>query len=250
MLFESIALILPSSVFVNAPYTVLQDPAKRESQYMDSIGFYIRETPFTRIIVCDNSGFVYPPSLQMLAASYDKEIELLSFTGNITLVTSLGKGYGEGEIMEYVFKNSRLLRAVNGFLKVTGRLKLVNVTPVIQKSDIDRNYFMPVSLLRPRFLVPRAARPCVDIKVYYCTKQFFSDTLLTVYKTVRERETYFLEHAYYTAIAASGKRVYCFSPAPEFTGFSGSNGWRLKERSKLKKLLIRAAALAGYIRPV
>jgi len=250
MSFDSIALVLPSSVIVSAPYTVLQDPVQRAGQYLDAISFYIRQSPFVRIIVCDNSGFVYPNALYQLAATHNKEIELLSFTGDTTLVNSYGKGYGEGEIMDFVFQNSRLLTKVEGVLKVTGRLKLINAARIMRNCKAGKNYFMPVSLLRPRFLVPKAAQPCVDIKTWYCTKHFFEEVLRFTYKTVRERDVYFLEHAYYTALKRSGAKIACFSPAPEFTGMSGSNGWLLKERSPLKKLLIRLSALAGYIRPV
>jgi hypothetical protein len=44
--------------------------------------------------------------------------------------------------------------------------------------------------------------------------------------------------------------VKCFPAAPEITGISGSNGWVLKERSALKKLLIRLILRLGIIKPV
>ncbi len=244
------ALVITSSVYVNAPYTVLSDPGQRASQYMDSIMFFIQDSPLTKIIVCDNSGYHYPESLYELASSCDKQLELLSFTGNKELVGLYGKGYGEGEIMEYIFSNSILIRRVEGFLKITGRLKLVNIGELLQQSDHGVNYFMPVSLLRPRWLVPKAARPCVDIRVYYAGTAFFRDNLLAVYKQVRERDVYFLEHAYHDALARSGARVKCFPVAPEFSGVSGSNGWEFRERSWWKKKLIKLVSWSGFIRPV
>ncbi|HXO76324.1 MAG TPA: hypothetical protein VN824_13825, partial [Puia sp.] len=192
MSFDSIALVLPSSVVVSAPFTVLQDPLQRAAQYLDAISFYIHQTPFARIIVCDNSGFVYPEALHQLAAAQGKEIELLSFTGDTALISSYGKGYGEGEILDFVFQNSRLLPKAEGVLKVTGRLKLINAAQIVRNCKAGKNYFMPVSLLRPRFLVPKAARTCVDTKTWYCTKQFFEKTLRPAYKDVREQQVYFL----------------------------------------------------------
>jgi hypothetical protein len=253
------ALIITSSVYVSARYTALSDPAERQRQYLDSISWFIRESPLTQIIVCDNSGYTWPVSLYELALTHGKKIELLSFTGNNSLVEQLGKGYGEGEIMEYIMTNSLLLGEVDGFLKVTGRLKLVNSKKLIAHCQADQNYFMPVSLLRPKFLVPKAARPCVDVRVYYVTKTFFLDVLLFAYKTVRDDQTFFLEHAYYQAItravnndfhAGPQPHVNCFPVAPEITGMSGSNGWVFRERSQPKKLLIRLVAKLGYIRPV
>ncbi|HEX9511840.1 MAG TPA: hypothetical protein VF939_15220 [Puia sp.] len=252
MILDKCALVITSSVYVSAKYTALLDPRQREGQYLDSLSWFIRDSPLTKIIVCDNSGYHYPASLYELAAAHHKEIELLSFSGNSALVKEYGKGYGEGEIMEFVMTHSLLLREAEGFLKVTGRLKVVNIDKVLRHSKASENYFMPVSLLRPRFLVPRAARPCVEVRVYYVTKVFFRDVLLTAYKQVRDDHTFFLEHAYYQAIAQSpaASSVRCFPTAPEITGISGSNGWVFSERSWPKKLLIQLVSHLGYIRPI
>lgn len=247
---DKCALVITSSVYVSAPLTALADPGQREAQYLDALDFFIRESPVTRIIVCDNSGYRYPGSLVPLAASFNKKLELLSFTGNSELVAAYGKGYGEGEILKYLFSNSLLIGEVEGFLKVTGRLRLVNSADLLRRIDPGTNYFMPVSLLRPRFLVPRAARPCLDVRVYYATKSFFREVLLDAYLGVRDKERHFLEHAYYDAIRLSGVKVKCFPVAPEITGVSGSNGWVFKERPPLKKALIRLVHYLGYVKPI
>lgn len=253
MTTDNCALILPSSVYSAARLTVLLDPEERARQYIDALSWYIRETTLKKIIVCDNTGYSYPSSLQQLAAACGKKLELLSFSGDAFAVENYGKGYGEGEIMEYTMTHSLLLQEVEGFIKATGRLKVVNINKIVQGIDTAENYFMPISLLRPRFLVPRAARPCVEVRVYYVTRAFFNEVLLTAYKTVRDDETFFLEHAYHQAIARNPRfieKVKCFPVAPEITGMSGSNGWIFKERSRSKKLLVRLVSRLGYIRPI
>ena len=77
MLPDNCALVITSTVNVSAPNTVLADPEQRRVQYLDSIRFYIAETPFTKIIVCDNSGYAYPASLYQVAESCKKKLELL-----------------------------------------------------------------------------------------------------------------------------------------------------------------------------
>jgi len=250
MQWDKCALVITSSVYVNTRYTALLDAGERERQYFDSLEFYIRETPFQRIIVCDNSGYAYPQSMLRLAAEYHKQLELLSFTGDKTAMQRHGKGYGEGEIMQFVLAHSRLLEQVEGFLKVTGRLKLINTEKLLRKASHWQNYFMPVSLIRPRWLVPPAARPCVEIRVYYTTKDVFKNVLLDAYKKVSDDTTYFLEHAYHDALAASAVKLQCFPLAPEITGTSGSNGWTFRERPFWKKLLIRCILQVGYITPL
>src|SRR5688572_8374543 len=250
MIIDKCALVITSSVYVSAPYTVLVDPEKRKKQYHESILFFIKDSPLTKIIVCDNSGYHYPGSLYDLAISHNKEIELLSFQGNNELVATYGKGYGEGEIMQFVLSNSILMGQVEGFLKVTGRLKLINVSELLRRCNHWENYFMPVSLLRPRFMVPKAARGCVEVRVYYTTKKFFKEVLFTAHKEVRDGNTFFMEHAYHKAMAISSTKVKCFSVPPEITGMSGSNGWMFKERSFLKKMLIKFVSFLGYIKPI
>jgi hypothetical protein len=250
---DKCALIITSSVRVSARYTALIDPVERKTQYIDSISYYIRESPFIKIVVCDNSGHRYPQSLILLARSLNKELELLSFTGEHQLVERYGKGYGEGEIMEYSMANSRLLKEVDGFFKVTGRLKVTNIARLLVMSKTTENYFMPISLLRPRWLVARAARVCVEVRAYYATKAFFREVLLTAYKEVRDDQTFFLEQAYYRAMINApkwSKRIHCFPVSPEITGMSGSNGWTFKEHSLPRQLLIRMGILLGYIRPI
>jgi hypothetical protein len=250
MQWDKCALVITSSVHVNTRYTALLDAGERERQYFDSLEFYIRQTPFQRIIVCDNSGYTYPGSMRRLAAERHKQLELLSFTGDKTAMERQGKGYGEGEIMEFVLGHSRLLEEAEGFLKVTGRLKIINTEKLLHKVHHRQNYFMPISLIRPRWLVPPAARPCVEVRVYYTTKDVFKDVLLDAYRKVSDDKTYFLEHAYHDALAASAVKVQCFPLAPEITGTSGSNGWSFRERPIWKKLLIRCILQIGYITPV
>jgi hypothetical protein len=250
MQWDKCALIITSSVHVNTRHTALRDPRERERQYVEAILFFIRETPFQRIVVCDNSGYRYPGELLPLAAKHGKWLELLGFTGSLEAMERQGKGYGEGEIMAHVFLHSRLLAEVEGFLKVSGRLRLTNVEKLLGKANHQRTYFMPVSLIRPRWLVPAAARPCVEVRVYYTTKIVFSAVLLDAYRQVSDDRTYFLEHAYHDALAASSVKVHCFPAAPEIAGMSGSNGWSFKERPGWKKVLIRGISHLGYITPI
>ena len=250
MQWDKCALVITSSVYVNTRFTALRDGGERERQYIDALLFFIRETPFRRIIVCDNSGYIYPASLEQRAVDHQKQLELLDFAGDKEAMERYGKGYGEGEILAYVLAHSRLLAEVEGFLKVTGRLKLINTEKLLRKADYRQTYFMPVSLLRPRWLVPVAARPCVEVRVYYTPTVVFRDILLEAYRTVSDDKTYFLEHAYHDALAASSATVRCFPAAPEITGVSGSNGWSFAERPGWKKWLIRCISHLGYITPL
>jgi hypothetical protein len=243
------ALIITSSVFVTAGFTVLIDPDIRREQYMSSIEFFIKESVFRKIIVCDNSQFVYPASLQELAKMHQKEIELLSFKGDSELTRLRGKGYGEGEIMNYIFNNSNLLRSVDAFFKVTGRMTVKNVNAIIRFVKNKPCYFMSIPL-RPRFMKPDVQKYCVDTRFYYAKKAFFSEVLINAYNKVNDAAAHYLEHAYYDSIKQSSITPGNFIPVPEIIGVAASQGTVCKERSLIKKLVVNIMVLLRVVRTI
>ena len=79
-----------------------------------------------RIILAENSKtqFDFTRIVQHMEAA-GKEVEVLVFDGNKESAR-FGKGFGEGEILEHVYRHSRLLRRTDSFFKVTGRLFVRN----------------------------------------------------------------------------------------------------------------------------
>ena len=57
-----------------------------------------------------------------------KEFEWISFQGNTTKTQEKGKGYGEGEIIEYAINHSQLLAKSKMLMKLTGRFYVKNMT--------------------------------------------------------------------------------------------------------------------------
>ena len=142
-------LIITSTVSVNSCLTVLVDREIRLQQYIDSILFYLNAKVIDKIVVCDNSGFDYSELkfLSELACSNNKQIEFLNFKGSVNQIQEKGKGFGEGEIMKYILTNSKLFFEEEGsFLKVTGRLKVVNIDWVVKYLNPNINYFNAVNL--------------------------------------------------------------------------------------------------------
>src|SRR5579864_4618510 len=122
-------LIITSTVYVNSDMTILVDPAVREQQYLDSILYYLKSPHLAAIVVCDNSGFDFSADSRLTeaAAQSGKQIEFLRFSGDKKEIAAKGKGYGEGQMMAYIFAESRLLKEAGAsFFKVTGRLLVLN----------------------------------------------------------------------------------------------------------------------------
>lgn len=104
-------------------YTYLQDPETRKLQYLEAIDFYLRETAYD-IVFCENTGKNFFDEIE----SQEKygRLEYLTFYGN-DYDKSLGKGYGEARIIEYAIRNSQRLKSADFVIKITGRVKILNL---------------------------------------------------------------------------------------------------------------------------
>ncbi len=165
-------LIITSTVYVNSDMTVLTDPLVRERQYVDSILYYLRSPVLSAIIVCDNSGFDFSTNAKLVevAAESGKRTEFLYFISDKDRIAERGKGYGEGEILAHVFRESRLLAdAEASFFKVTGRLLVLNLDTIARKVRSGETYFQRVGLN------PFVNQKKVDTRFYYCNKKIIRD---------------------------------------------------------------------------
>lgn len=214
-------LIITSTVYVNSDMTVLVDPAIREQQCVDSMLYYLKSPYLASIVVCDNSGFDFSTNnrLTEAAAEGGKQIEFLSFTGDKKAIAAKGKGYGEGQMMAYIFRESRLLkRGDASFFKVTGRLLVLNFDEIARKVKPGKSYFQRVG--RNPFVNPEK----VDTRFYYCNMGLFESRLLNAYGDVNDREGRYLEHVYYRALNGQHRSYSGFGVPPLFGGISGSTG--------------------------
>ena len=112
-------------------FTELQNADIRYSQYIEAIKYYVNETNFP-IVVVENTNTV-------LYSGFQREIhmgrmEFLLFDGN-RFDLSLGKGYGEGEILRFAFAHSKLLEKYEFVIKITGRHKVLIINSIISVSQ-------------------------------------------------------------------------------------------------------------------
>ncbi|MFA9186501.1 hypothetical protein [Flavobacterium magnesitis] len=229
-------LIITSTVNVNSCLTVLVDAGVRLKQYVDSVLFYLQSKKIDKIIICDNSLFDYSEIkvINDQALLNGKKIEFLNFEGDIKKIQEFGKGYGEGEIVQYVFKNSKLIREDEDcFLKVTGRLKLSNVDSIL-------NYFKPkCNYFQPAILNPFTKSFKVDTRFYQLSKETFISFFMDSYKLVNDKDSFFLEHVYFRKLKEEKVKYKPFNQLPFFVGISGSTGisYEFSKLSFIKKTI-------------
>lgn len=224
---KKIVLLITASVLPQEKrFLKLREPEQRLKQYLDSLRFYIVHTGLTRIVLCDNSGFGFPAAdITALAEKYGKKLEIVQFIGDKEKIRANGKGYGEGEIIEYALHHSHLLREARYFIKITGRLKVLNINRIIEKMDITKIYMNRVirNFHRP------GKNMKMDTVLYGMPKDIYTARLSDAYMSVCDKKGIYLEHVFYDRIVKNKLTVYNIPHFPVIKGVSGSLGSRYQE---------------------
>lgn len=208
----------------------------RLEQYYAALEQTILSGAFSRIVFCDNTEVELSAfqTLTKLAGEHGVELELLSFAGDAQAVARQGKGYGEGEIMEYVMYHSRLVKEADFLVKLTGRLVVDKLRQTVRKMKTDRCYFN---------IPNRTRREMVDTRFYAMPIKLFQDFFQKEYVRVDDKKGYYLEYVYTDTIKKNGLRTYNMPLYPRITGLSGSTGavytyreWKCRIKDVLSRL--------------
>lgn len=132
---NKIVVLLTGTVVPNiSEVQFVKDPEDRKKQYIEAIKFYIIHTDFN-IVFAENSG-------TSLAKYFQREprVEFLTFFSPISFPDK-GKSFKELEIIDYSFKNSKLISEADSVIKITGRLKILNINRLTKPLRKQRFYF-------------------------------------------------------------------------------------------------------------
>lgn len=215
---------------------IIRDEEERLKQYIDSLTFLIESKAFTKIVFCENSnyGTVFFDKPKLLAKKMDIQLEVISFQGDFEQTKLYGKGFGEGEILDYTLKNSKLVKEEKFFVKITGRIKVNNIKEIVARLKVNRIYFN----------IPNyTQRDIYDTRIYAMPIRQFQKNFIDQYFRVKDNEGIFLEHVYTNIIKENRIKVNNFPKYPRITGVSGSTGlqyayteWKCKIKDVLSVL--------------
>ncbi len=215
MLLIITGTIAPAS---GTEFLELRDVGERLKQYRESISFFVESGAFSKIVFCENSNYGNAKlwDLTEEAKLHNVELELLSFQGDAEQVKLHGKGFGEGEIMEYVFKNSRLLKKEKVFMKITGRMKVDNIADIVSQVKENTCYFN---------IPNRTHREMFDTRIYVMAVDLFRKLFLHCYDEVMDSEGWYLEKVYTSILLKNKISVRNFPKYPRIVGMSASTGY-------------------------
>lgn len=214
-------LLITATIFPQENrYVYLKNPKERLRQYIDSVKFYIIKTKIKEIVFCDNSGYAFKKEeLFSLADKYHKKLEIIQFVGNQYKIMNYGKGYGEGELIEYALKNSSILHRADYFIKVTGRLKIKNIDEIRGKLDFSKIYFNKNI----------NKQQSIDTVLYCISKETYNKWFLYAYKQVCDKKGRYIEHVFKDIIENNRLHVYNTPYYPYIDGVRGTTGKRYQD---------------------
>ena len=239
--YQNMCLIITGTIVPNDNIYCLnlKNSEERLRQYLNSLEFYINNSQLNNIVFCDNSNtFVKKiASLEKLARKQNKNFEYLFFQGNQENILKKGKGYGEGEIIEYVLEHSNLIKRSTVLVKVTGRLIVKNINLILFLIHKNQNYFDVVK-----------TKVC-DTRFYIVSKEMYNHFFVQAYKRVDDKKNIWIEHIFKKIILDNNLSFKLFPIQPNIIGISGSTGKKYRNYSKLKyyaKLILQKIHLYKF----
>lgn len=116
----------------------IKDVETRKKMYLEAINWYLHNTPYD-IVFCENSGTDISIYLQN-----DNRLEILTFFASNNPDKDQSKSSREMDIIKYAYEHSSKIVPGALFVKITGRLKYLNLVDTVDyiKRHINRNLDM------------------------------------------------------------------------------------------------------------
>ena len=233
---HKVVLLLSGCVQPNIKNDVLAiaDVETRKKQYVEAIKWYAQNTPY-KIVFCENSGYDLSGEL----SNWGGQIELLSFVAG-SYGADRGKGYKEMEILEYIRRYSGFYKEGDFFVKVTGRLVLLNICDIVGRLDKCKREFVSAYLYGRRIFA--------DSRFIFFTKSYFP-LLLAHKENITDWQHNFEYYTFVSVMKAKEKGVkFIYPPLKERVhGVGGGFGvtydltdrewFRLNVKHQMKRLL-------------
>lgn len=218
-------LILTGCIKPNkdVPFLKLNNYNQRLKQYLESIKFFILHSCITNIVFCDNSNSEIDEQILLLAKENGKNLEWLSFKGNDEAVVKFGKGYGEGEIIEYVMNNSNIMRKCDYIIKITGRMIVKNIDFLIRTANIKKIYMYPMLFYGEKCFI--------STKMYMMPKAMYMRFFYNAYMDVRDLKGIYLETVFADVVNINNLVIKIFIIDPDFLGYSGTSEKKIESKS-------------------
>lgn len=227
--YENYVILLTGCVNPgNMSYTSLKNTAIRLEQYKDAIRFYLSRTE-VKVVFTENTNF---PISYFNEFNDNKNFEYLTFNGN-SYDTSLGKGYGEMNIIEYSLNHSKFITPSSILIKITGRLVIPDIS--IFLDDFSKNHHFKVIMCESNITTSIA-----ESRIFIGPYLFYKEILIPLKEELNDSKGIIFEKVLAKAILLfvkkyKGEHVF-FKKAVKIIGISGTSGEPYRNKNVLGKV--------------
>jgi hypothetical protein len=212
-------VLLTSSVVVTDFSGKLNDPDLRIKHTIESISQWISFDSNVRLVICDGSNFDFTSRLQALFPS--AQIECLAFQNDREQVKKHGKGYGEGEIIQYALTHSKFLQGADAFIKCTAKLWVLNIKDCINQWN---GQFICSAHFSNVFSLKQINLQFIDTRFYVSTKKFYLEYLSTAHVNLGDVPGRSIEDAFLDVIRQHDMKHILLRSPPIICGVGGGSG--------------------------
>lgn len=166
----------------------------RHNEYLSAIIYYITQSNFDNIIFWDNSNYkdINIDIINNLSIIYNKKFEYITFKWNKEIIDNYWYWIWEAEILDYIYKNSKLLKIENDFFKITWRYILLNINEIIEEYKENEYFFY-------KWWRPEISQLFITTSFFKCSKTFYKKNLYKKVINFYEKNScnLILENIYY-----------------------------------------------------
>lgn len=212
-------ILITSSVVPHDQTVNLKDPGSRVFHTIEGLDQWLKILPNGSFVLCDGSGYDFK---NIVSARFPKaNIECLSFLNNGEFVKFHGKGYGEGEIIKYALRHSKLLNDAGSFIKCTAKLWVDNFRDCIkntQSNFLCQAYFSDV------FSLKKTTLKYIDTRFYFFKKDYYCKYFLDAHQGLSISSGYGIEESFRDIVVKNGLTRFLIKNPVKILGVGGGSG--------------------------
>lgn len=212
-------ILLTSSVEAMDTSGKLNDPDLRIKYTLKSIDQWGRINPCGRFIICDGSNFNFSEIVRAKFPSL--KIECIHFLNNYEMLLKHGKGFGEGEIIQYAIKNSSLIDNADAFVKCTGKLWVSNYYDCVNQWN---GKFLASAYFANVFSLKQLKIGYLDTRFYIANKNYFLENFGRAHLGLGGENGLSIEDTYLSILLEKKEKHFLFGRQPIICGVGGGSG--------------------------
>ncbi len=149
-----------------------------------------------------------------------------------------GKGWGEGRMLEQVLETSPLLGHHDAFVKITGRLRIVNLRRLSAEIQHLRHRIPSLAFVAQSYVMQ--PHPFAQIQFFWARRDFFRVHLADAYRSVDDDSGRYLEHALADRLLAlaDDHPIYVLDLPVIIDGINAWSGQPVQARHRRWRLLL------------